>query len=201
MLSEAEFGCGRFLKLEIVWTLINLTYGNTECVMAVFAPEFNAVTVFSKMLASDDLQMIEQVLWLLANSAADSKKCAGFIAFNFDWVNIISRLGANADLKVQMQLAQFLNCILVYHEVLQNNQIDSIGHFLLTKLTNHKDFDLEFKEILACTICKAIEIKSMMDEIEKSKVFCRMLLEVLRSSKEHKVTFLKCLGQLLTSEK
>lgn len=64
----------RYLKLEATWILTNIGYGTEEDIIQIFAEEYGFVAHINRILKSNDLQMIDQVIWLVANAAGESVK-------------------------------------------------------------------------------------------------------------------------------
>ena len=60
----------RYMQLEALWILTNLSYGNSN--EAFFSPNYQFMTHFNKILDGNDFQMIDQLILLLGNLAADS---------------------------------------------------------------------------------------------------------------------------------
>jgi len=67
------------LKLEATWILTNIGYGDEDDIMKLFDEEYGFVAHINRILNSNDLQMIDQVIWLCANAAGESIKLRNII--------------------------------------------------------------------------------------------------------------------------
>jgi hypothetical protein len=60
------------MKLEATWILTNIGYGDEEDIAQIFAGPYGFVDHLNRILKGNDLQMIDQVIWLISNSIGDS---------------------------------------------------------------------------------------------------------------------------------
>ena len=57
----------RAMKLESLWILTNLAYGDENDLVKLLDPQFGVLDIMNVVLSGDDKAMIEQVLWLIGN--------------------------------------------------------------------------------------------------------------------------------------
>lgn len=60
------------MKLESLWILTNLAYGDEEDIKKMFDPQFNVFDVINTVLSGDDHAMIEQALWFIGNITGEN---------------------------------------------------------------------------------------------------------------------------------
>ena len=63
----------RYLKLEATWILIHLSFGQ-ECHEKIFDPKYQIINHLNLILKGNDIQMIDQAIWICANMAAESQE-------------------------------------------------------------------------------------------------------------------------------
>jgi len=54
-------------QLEATWILTNLAYGSEEDLMVVLDPKFAIISYLKRILEGNDLQMIDQVYFVISN--------------------------------------------------------------------------------------------------------------------------------------
>jgi hypothetical protein len=62
----------RAMKLESLWILTNLAYGDNDDIAKLLDPQFGVFEIINTVLAGDDLAMIEQIFWLLGNVTGEN---------------------------------------------------------------------------------------------------------------------------------
>ena len=65
--------------MEATWILTNIGYGDEEDILAVFDKQYGIAKFINEILQGKDLQMIDQCIWLCANSAGTSFKLKNLI--------------------------------------------------------------------------------------------------------------------------
>ena len=72
----------RAMKLESLWTLTNLAYGDQDDIEKLLDPQFGVFQIMNTVLSSDDLAMIEQILWMIGNITGENSKLRDLIIKN-----------------------------------------------------------------------------------------------------------------------
>lgn len=62
----------RVMKLEAVWILTNLAFGEREEVEPILDPQYEIMNSISRIISSNDKPMVEQALWFLGNLSGES---------------------------------------------------------------------------------------------------------------------------------
>jgi hypothetical protein len=62
----------RYLRLEASWILTNLSYAHEQDLILLFEPKFGFIEHINKILDSKDIIMIDQIIWLISNTAGES---------------------------------------------------------------------------------------------------------------------------------
>ena len=62
----------RFIQLEMSWVIANLAYSNENDINIMFQQQYGLINFFNRVLEGADLQMIDQVLWIISNTACES---------------------------------------------------------------------------------------------------------------------------------
>lgn len=60
------------MKMEAVWVLSNLVYGESKVIAPIFDPVYNFLPTLNVFLNGDSKAMIEQTLWFVGNAIADN---------------------------------------------------------------------------------------------------------------------------------
>lgn len=69
---DSEFPIIRYLILEMSWIVSNFTYSDEETIKILFYPQYGLIEFLNKVLASRDNQLIDQVIWIISNTAVES---------------------------------------------------------------------------------------------------------------------------------
>ena len=89
----------RYFKLEATWILSNLSFGNSEDIEYMLSEQFGIIDHINKALLDHDFQMIDQILWILANSAAESANLKNLILTKTHVIDSLTRLIVNTQVK------------------------------------------------------------------------------------------------------
>ena len=84
------------MKLEATWILTNIGYGDEDEIIQIFADEYNLVKSLNMILNGQDLQMIDQAIWLMANSAGTSQKCRKMVLSQTYIIDCLARVTKDA---------------------------------------------------------------------------------------------------------
>ena len=62
----------RYLKLEALWILVSLSFSKEEHILFFFDKQYNFVSLINEILDGNDVQMIDECIWFIANMVAES---------------------------------------------------------------------------------------------------------------------------------
>lgn len=82
----------RYLKLEATWILTNIGYGDEDDILAVFDKKYGLSQHINLILQGKDLQMIDQCIWLCANTAGESLKLRNMILSEIFIIDAMTRI-------------------------------------------------------------------------------------------------------------
>jgi hypothetical protein len=82
----------RAMKLESLWTLTNLAYGDHDDIERLLSPEFSVFKIINTVLSGDDLAMIEQIFWMIGNITGENQRFRDLIIENTVLLNTFQRL-------------------------------------------------------------------------------------------------------------
>ena len=69
----------RYLQLESTWILSNISFGDVNDIKIMLSPKYRIFEYMNRILESTDLQMIDQVLWIISNSCSESLRLRNLI--------------------------------------------------------------------------------------------------------------------------
>mmetsp|Transcript_2123 Transcript_2123/g.3746 ORF Transcript_2123/g.3746 Transcript_2123/m.3746 type:complete len:285 (-) Transcript_2123:984-1838(-) len=87
----------RYLKLEGAWILTNIAYGKEEDIMAVLDEKYEILNDINRFLQSDDLPMIDQIIWFIGNACGESLRLRNMIISRTYIIDSISQLVAQLE--------------------------------------------------------------------------------------------------------
>jgi hypothetical protein len=64
----------RAMKLESLWILTNLAYGDEDDIAKMLDPQFGVIGIIKLVISGDDHAMIESVLWFLGNILGENSQ-------------------------------------------------------------------------------------------------------------------------------
>lgn len=82
----------RAMKLESLWILTNLAYGDQNDIQKLFDPQYGVFEIINNVLSSDDQAMIEQILWLIGNISGENAYFRDIIMHNTTLLKTFTRL-------------------------------------------------------------------------------------------------------------
>ena len=85
-----------FWQLEATWILTNIGYGDEQDILAVFDKKYGISKHINLILQGKDLQMIDQCIWLCANSAGESLKLRNLILSETYIIDAMNRVVSEA---------------------------------------------------------------------------------------------------------
>lgn len=80
------------MKLESLWILTNLAYGDHNDIQKLFDPQYGVFEIINNLLSSDDQAMIEQILWLIGNISGENAYFRDIIMHNTALLKTFTRL-------------------------------------------------------------------------------------------------------------
>lgn len=80
------------MKLEATWILTNIGYGDEDDIISVFDKKYGLSNHINLILQGKDLQMIDQCIWLCANSAGESLKLRNLILSEIFIIDAMTRI-------------------------------------------------------------------------------------------------------------
>lgn len=80
------------MKLESLWTLTNLAYGDQDDIEKLLDPQYGVYQIMNTVLSSDDLAMIEQILWMIGNITGENSRLRDLIVENTILLTTFQRL-------------------------------------------------------------------------------------------------------------
>jgi hypothetical protein len=80
------------MKLEATWILTNIGYADEAEILLLFDDRYSIINHLNQILQGNDIQMIDQVIWLVANSAGTSLTLKERVLARFDIINGLSRV-------------------------------------------------------------------------------------------------------------
>lgn len=86
----------RYLKLEATWILTNLAYGSEQDLMVVLDSKFAIANHLNRILEGNDLQLIDQVIWFIANTCGESLNLRNLILTQTTIVKALTRIISDA---------------------------------------------------------------------------------------------------------
>ena len=69
----------RFMVLEISWIISHFTYSNEEVISYLYTPQYGLINFLNQALISSDNQLIDQVIWIISNTACESLELRNMI--------------------------------------------------------------------------------------------------------------------------
>ena len=91
-LDDAQSELVRFLKLEATWVLTNIGYGDEEDILQIFKEEHRFVNHINRILQGNDLQMIDQVIWLVSNCCGESQAIHSIVIRKIFIIDALARI-------------------------------------------------------------------------------------------------------------
>lgn len=159
----------RYIKLEATWILTNIGYGNEEDIMEIFGDEYKFIDHINRILKGNDLQMIDQVIWLISNMCATSSNLRNKIVSEVFIVETINKIISQAiECKASLRTNFIGNIIWCLQNLLRtstvpqpNGQMENKQflttdeltqiHFVLTTLMDSEIIrNLNIQDILIC---------------------------------------------------
>lgn len=69
----------RFMVLEISWIISHFTYSNEEVISYLYTQQYGLINFLNQALVSGDNQLIDQVIWIISNTACESLELRNMI--------------------------------------------------------------------------------------------------------------------------
>ena len=82
----------RAMKLESLWILTNLAYGDEDDIVKLIDPHFGVFGIINLVLSGDDHAMIEQIFWLVGNISGENSRFRDLIVANTTLMDTFLRL-------------------------------------------------------------------------------------------------------------
>lgn len=99
----------RYLKLESTWIIVNIGYGDEQDILSLFDMDYNISTRLNEILASNDVQMIDQCIWFISNACGESPKIRNMILSQTFVINSMIRIISEAHSSNQKIMNSFFS--------------------------------------------------------------------------------------------